>query len=52
MPFRSRPTWAKKFNGAVTPLTPGTSGTLVEKLPGFEVKLNPESLVTDQVTVA
>src|SRR6266849_2417917 len=28
---------AKKFKGAVIPLTPGISGTLVEKLPGFEV---------------
>jgi hypothetical protein len=36
----------------VTPFTPGVSGTLVEKLPGFEVKLNPEVLLVDQVTVA
>src|SRR5262249_7802976 len=52
MPFCSWPTWAKKFSGAVTPLTPGTSGTLVEKLPGFEVKRNPDALRADQVTVA
>src|SRR5262249_26050123 len=51
-PFRSCPTWAKKFNGAVTPLTPGTSGTLVEKFPGLEVKLKPESLWADQFMVA
>src|SRR5258708_3090365 len=52
VPFRSNATCAKKFKGAVTPFTPGNSGSLGEKFPGFEVKLNPEALVTDQVTVA
>ena len=52
LPFRSCPTSAKKFKGAVTPFTPGTSGTVVEKLPGLEVKLNPVLLFADQVTVA
>src|SRR5437016_13903974 len=51
-PFCSWPTWAKKFNGAVTPFTRGSSGTLVEKLPALEVKLNPEALCADQVTAA
>ena len=52
MPFRSLPIWAKEFKGAVTPFTPGVSGTLVEKLPGFDLKRNPDVLRADQVTVA
>src|SRR5207245_11378397 len=44
--------YSEKFKGAVTPFTPAISGTLVEKLPALDLKLNPEALYPDQVTVA